>query len=380
MNLDLSLEQRMIRDMAREFAREVIAPRAEEMERTGDYPYDIIAQMAELGMMGIPFPEEYGGSGGDWVGTMLCIEEISRGDVTLGVMLDVTTGVAAQEIYAFGTEEQKRKWLVPLAQGKEIGAFGLTEPNSGSDAASLKTTAYLDCQEWVLNGTKQFVTNIGLDNSTVILVAARAQREKGQVISTFMVPKGAPGFTLGERYRKLSWHASATHEVILDNCRIPKENLLGNPHRGFAQHLTVLETGRICVAAVSVGLAQACLDHALRYAKERTQFGRPIYNFQAIQFKLADMAAMIELGRNQYLKAAWLKDQNKPHTFETAVAKLFASEMAEKVASDALQIHGGYGYMEEYPVSRYYAGAKLLQIVEGTSEVQRLIIGRTLGS
>jgi alkylation response protein AidB-like acyl-CoA dehydrogenase len=380
MSFDLTLEQRMIRDMAREFAREVIAPRAEEMERTGEYPYDIIAQMAELGMMGIPFPEEYGGSGGDWVGTMLCIEEISRGDITLGIMLDVTTGVAGQEIYAFGTEEQKQKWLVPLARGTEIGAFGLIEPDSGSDAGSLRTTAVPEGDEWVLNGTKQFVTNIGLDNASIILVAAKALRERGKVISTFIVPKTAPGFTLGERYRKLSWHASATHEVLLENCRIPRENLLGNPNRGFAQHLAVLETGRICVAAASVGLAQACLDHALRYAKERNQFGRPIFNFQAVQFKLADMAAGIELARNQYLKAAWLKDQGRSHTFETAVAKLFASEMAEKAASDALQIHGGYGYMEEYPVSRYYAGAKLLQIVEGTSEVQRLIIGRMLGS
>jgi len=381
MSFDLSLEQRMIRDMAREFAREVIAPRGEEMERTGDYPYDIIARMGEVGMMGIPFPEEYGGSGGDWVGMMLCVEEVARGDVTLGVMLDVTTGVVGEEIYAFGTEEQKRKWLVPLAQGKQIGAFGLTEPNSGSDAAALTTTADLDGDEWVLNGTKQFVTNIGLDNSTVILVAAKIQREQGgRVISTFIVPKGAPGFILGERYQKLSWHASATHSVILDNCRIPKENLLGNPNRGFAQHLAVLETGRLCIAAVSVGLAQACLDHALRYAKERTQFGRPIFNHQAIQFKLADMAVMIELARNQYLKAAWLKDQGKPHAFETVVAKLFASEMAEKVASDALQIHGGYGYMQEFAVSRYYASAKVLQIVEGTSEVQRLLIGRMLNS
>jgi len=377
-NFDPSQEHAMIRDMARGFAQEVIAPRAEEMERTGEYPYDIMAQMAELGMMGLPFPEEYGGSGGDWVGTMICIEEIARADLTLGALLDVTTTVAAQEIFAFGTEEQKKKWLVPLARGVEIGAFGLTEPDSGSDARSLRTTAVARGDEWILNGTKQFVTNIGLDNATVLLAAARVRTGDREVISTFIVPKDAPGFRLGQRYRKMAWQASATHEVILEDCRIPRANILGDPGRGFAQHLAVLETGRISIAAMSVGLAQACLDHSLRYACERRQFGQPIFNHQAIQFKLADMAVGIELARNQYLKAAWLKDRGRRHTFETTAAKLFAAEMAEKAASEAVEIHGGYGYMAEYPVSRLYAGAKLLQIVEGTSEVQRLIIGRLL--
>jgi alkylation response protein AidB-like acyl-CoA dehydrogenase len=379
MNYDLTEEQRMIRDMAREFAREVIAPRAEEMEATGQYPYDIVQHMAELGMMGIPFPEEYGGSNGDWVGTHICIEEISRGDVTLGAMMDVTTSVVGQEISVFGTEDQKRKWLTPIAKGEKIGAFGLTEPDVGSDAASVRTTAVLRDGEWVLNGTKQFITNVGMDNASLVLVAARTGLNgKGNRISTFIVPKDAPGFKLGKRYRKMSWQASATHEVILDDCRIPEENLLGDPERGFAQHLSVLETGRISLAAMAVGLAQACLDESLLYAKQRTQFGKPICDFQAVQFKLADMAAAIEMSRNQYLKAAWLKDQGRPHTFEAAVAKLYASEMAEKAASDAFQIHGGYGFMDEYPVSRYYKSAKILQIVEGTSEVQRMIIGRTL--
>ncbi len=380
MNFDLSDEHRMIRDMARKFADEVIAPRAEEMERTGEYPYDIMAQMGELGMMGLPYPEEYGGSGGDWVGTMLCIEEIARGDITLAAMLEVTTGIAAQEIYAFGTENQKQTWLLPLVQGKQIGAFGLTEPDSGSDAASLKTTAVPDGDEWVLNGTKRFITNIGFDNATILLAAAKVKTASGEVISTFIVPKTAKGFNLAPPYRKLSWHASATNEVILEDCRIPKENVLGNPDRGFAQHLAVLETGRIGIAAMSVGLAKACFDHSLRYARERTQFGKPIYDFQGVQFKLADMAVAIELARNEYIKAAWLKDQGRPHTFETSVAKLFASEMAEKVASHAFQIHGGYGFMEEYAVSRLYASAKVLQIVDGTSEVQRLILGRLLAS
>ena len=381
MDLDLTDEHKMIRDMARDFADEVIAPRAEDMERTGEHPYDIIAQMAELGMMGIPFSEEYGGSGGDWVGTHVCIEEISRGDLTLGALLDVTTSVVGQEMDVFGTEEQKKKWLVPIARGKEIGAFALTEPDSGSDAGALRTKAVPEGDEWILNGTKQFVTNIGLNNASVVLVAAiSGKNEKGNIISTFIVPKSAPGFQLGKKYEKMTWRASATHEVILEDFRLPKKNLLGDPNRGFAQHLAVLETGRISIAAVSVGVAQACLDQSLRYAQERTQFGKPIFDFQTIQFKLADMAISIELARNQYLKAAWLKDRKRKHTFEATIAKVFASEMLEKVASDAVQIHGGYGYMVEYPVSRYYQGAKLLQIVEGTSEVQRMILGRMLSA
>ncbi len=381
MDFDLREEHKMIRDMARDFAREVIRPRSEQIEKTGQYPYDIMAQMAELGMMGIPFPEEYGGSGGDWVGMHVCIEELSWGDMTLGALLDVTTSIVAQELYAFGTEEQKKKWLVPIAKGVEIGAFGLTEPNAGSDAASIQTTAVLEGNEWVINGTKQFITNIGLDNASIILTAAVTERrDKGRnVISAFIVPKTATGFRLGKRYDKIAWHGSATHEVIFEDCRIPEENMLGNPERGFAQHLEVLQTGRISIAAISVGMAQACLDESVRYARERVQFGRPIFDFQAVQFKLADMAVSIELARNQYLKAAWLKDQGRNHTFEATVAKLYASEMAEKVASDAVQIHGGYGYMSEYLVSRIYKGAKVLQIVEGTSEVQRMIIGRILG-
>lgn len=382
MNFDLTDEQKMVRDMARDFAREVIAPRAEEMDRTGEYPYAILAQMAELGMMGIPFPEEYGGSGSDWVSLHLCLEEIARADAPVAACLEVTTSVVGEELYTFGTPEQKQKWLAPLARGEIIGAFGLTEPDAGSDAGSLKTTAVLKGDEYILNGTKQFITNIGLENCPIVLIAAQSGRnEKGKtVISTFIVPKDAPGFKLGQRYDKMAWHASATHEIVLEDCRVPRENLLGDPTRGFAQHLAALQTGRISIAAVAVGLAQACLDQALAYSKQRVQFGQPIFNFQAVGFKLADMTVAIELARTLYLKAAWLKDQGRPHTFEATAAKLFASEMAEKIASDALQIHGGYGYMNEYPVSRYYKGAKLLQIVEGTSEVQRLILHRLLGA
>ena len=290
--------------------------------------------------------------------------------------------MVGEELFRFGTEDQKRQWLVSVAQGRIIGAFALTEPDSGSDAGALRTTAVRDGNEWVLNGSKQFITNIGLENSTFVLVAAQSGSAKAgqKVISTFIVPKDAPGFNLGKRYKKMAWQASATHEIVFEDCRIPADNLLGDPNKGFAQHLASLQTGRIAIAAVAVGLAQACLDEALAYARERRQFGRPIFEFQAVQHKLADMAVSIELARNQYLKAAWLKDNERPHTFEATAAKLFASEMVEKVASDALQIHGGYGYMREYPVSRYYQGAKLLQIVEGTSEIQRMILGRLLAS
>jgi len=379
MDFRLSEEHQMIRDMARKFADEVIAPRAEEMEATGDYPYDIMDRMAALGMMGIPFPPEYGGSGGDWVGMHLCIEEISRADVTLGGLLDVTTSVVGQELFVFGTEAQKKKWLVPMARGREIGAFGLTEPGAGSDAAATKTTAVVEGASWVINGTKQFITNIGLDNASLVIITARSREASGRdSINTFIVPKGTAGFALGKKYDKMGWRHSATHECIFEDCRIPRDHFLGKEGKGFAQHLAVLETGRISIAAMSVGLARACFDASLKYAKERVQFGKPIFSFQSISFKLADMAMHIELARNMYLKAAWLKDNNLPHTLEAAYAKLFASEMAERCASDAFQIHGGYGFMNEYAVSRYFKTSKILQIVEGTSEIQRLVISRNL--
>jgi len=379
MDFEFSHEQRMIRDMCRQFAREVIAPRAEEVDRTGNYAYDIMDKMADLGMMGIPFPEKYGGSGGDWVSMSLCIEEISRADVGLGIMLDVTI-LAAHEIEVFGTEEQKQEWLTRLASGKEIGAFALTEPDAGSDAAGIRCTATLDNNEWVINGSKNFITNIGLDNSSIVVITAVSGKDKQgeNIIDTFVVPKGTPGFTVGRRYDKMGLHSSATNELAFEDCRLPRDYMLGVAGRGLAQHLAALQTGRICIAACSVGLAQACLDASLAYARERIQFGRPIIDFEAISFKLADMAVAIELGRLMYLKAAWLKDNNLPHTFEASAAKLYASEVAEKIASDAVQIHGGYGYMSDYAVSRYYKQAKALQLVEGTSEVQRIVITRNL--
>jgi alkylation response protein AidB-like acyl-CoA dehydrogenase len=365
--------------MARKFADEVIAPRAGEMEATGEYPYDIMGRMAGLGMMGIPFPPQYGGSGGDWTGFHLCIEEISRADVTLGGLLDVTTSVVGQELFVFGTEVQKRQWLVPMAQGRQIGAFGLTEPGAGSDAAATRTTALLEGDHWVINGTKQFITNIGLDNASIVIITARTQDGTGRdAMNTLIVPKGSDGFTLGRKYDKMGWTHSATHECIFEDCRIPRDHFLGKEGKGFAQHLAVLETGRISIAAMSVGLARACYEASLRYARERVQFGKPIFSFQAVSFKIADMAMHIELARNMYLTAAWHKDSGLPHTLEAAYAKLFASEMAERCASDAFQIHGGYGFMNEYAVSRYFKTSKILQIVEGTSEIQRLIISRNL--
>jgi alkylation response protein AidB-like acyl-CoA dehydrogenase len=381
MDFRLTEEQRMIKDMTRKFVDEAVAPKAEELEARGEYPYEIMSRMADLGMMGIPFPVQYGGSGGDWVGMHLCIEEISRGEVTLGGLLDVTTSVVAQELYVFGTGDQKQKWLIPMARGKEIGAFGLTEPEAGSDAGATRTTAVRDGEQWVINGTKQFITNIGLSNASIVIITARTKaRREGEkdVINTFIVPKGTPGFSLGKKYDKMGWQQSATHECIFEDCRIPAANFLGKEGKGFAQHLAVLETGRISIAAMSVGMAQACLEASLKYARERVQFGKPIYSFQAVSFKIADMAMHIELSRNMYLKAAWLKDNGMPHTLEAAYAKLFASEMCERCASDAFEIHGGYGFMNEYAVSRYYKNCKILQIVEGTSEIQRLVIGRNL--
>jgi short/branched chain acyl-CoA dehydrogenase len=380
MNFALSEENQMIKDMTRKFVDENVMPYVEEWDETGEYPYHVMAQMGELGMMGIPFPEKYGGSGGDWVGMHVCIEEMARGDVTLGALLDVTNIITA-ELNEFGTEEQKQEWMIDMVQGKTLGAFGLTEPGAGSDAGATRTTAVLDGDEWVINGTKQFISNIGFDNASILIITAvtdGSEEGKRPSIDTFIVPKGAPGFTLGRRYEKMSWHHFATNECIFEDCRIPKENFLGEPGKGFSQHLAVLQTGRISIGACAVGLAQACLEASLKYAKERVQFGNPIYNFQAVSFKIADMAMNIELARNMVLKAAWMKDNNIPHTLEAAYAKLFASEMCEKVASDAYQVHGGYGFMNEYAVSRYYRSSKILQIVEGTSEIQRLVIARNL--
>jgi len=381
MDFSLTEEQKMIRETSRSFAEKEIRPRAFEMDQKAEFPYDIAEKMAELGMMGIPYPPEYGGGGGDWVSTMLCIEEISWGDVSLGALLDVTTTVVANILHSFGTEEQKQRWLIPMAQGKEIGVFGLTEPDAGSDAGATRTRAYLDEDQWVINGRKQFITNIGLKNASIMIATAKIKDEDTDrdIINSIIIPVNTPGLIIEPKYSKLGWRASDTHPVALENCRVPKENLLGQVGRGYAQHLEVLATGRISVAAMAVGLAQACLDEALSYAKTRTQFGKPICEFQGVSFKLSDMATEIELSRLMYLKAAWLKDQGVDFRKECYMAKLFASETANRAANSAVQIHGGYGFINDYPVSRFWREVKIHEIGEGTSEVQRMLIARLLG-
>ena len=379
MDFALSEEQTRVRDVSRRFTNEVIAPRAEALDRAEDYPYDVMDMMADLGLMGIPFPKKYGGAGGDWVSMMLCIEEISRGDAGLGIMLDVTA-LCTHEIELFGTEKQKQRWLPALVKGKEIGGFGLTEPDAGSDAASISCKATLAGDEWVISGRKQFITNMGLNNSSIVVIAAVVgkSQEGKSITNSFIVPKGTPGFTVGRQYDKMGLRSCSTNELAFEDCRIPRDYQLGETGRGLAQHLAMVQTGRICIAACSVGLAQACLDASLSYARQRVQFGRPIIEFEGVSFKLADMAVAIELARLMYLKAAWLKDKGSAHRFESSAAKVFASEMVEKVASDAVQIHGGYGYMGDCAVSRYYRQAKAMQIIEGTSEVQRMVVVRNL--
>jgi alkylation response protein AidB-like acyl-CoA dehydrogenase len=380
MDFYLSKKQRAIRDMTRTFAREVVAPRAEEIERTGEHPYDIVAQMAELGMMGIPFPKKYGGSAGDWVGLHLCIEELSRADILLGIILDASSSIVAQEIFLFGTEEQKQRWLIPLAQGKELGAYGLTEPEAGSDSAGLSTTAVLKGDEWIINGSKQFITNTNLDNSSIVIITAKTQRESDgkMVISTIVVPKDASGFKVGQKYEKMGMRAGATHELFFDDCRVPRDFLLGDINKGFAQHLTVLQTGRITVGAIATGIAQACFDEAIAFTRKSLQGNQSLFTSQRVPFNLADIAMEIELSRTMYLKAAWLKDKREKHTLEAHFAKLFGSETATKITSEVLKIFSPYGYLDKYPISRYFRQAKLFEIIEGTSEMQRLVIAREL--
>lgn len=381
MDFNLTQEQQMIRDMSRNFAEKEIMPRARELDEKGEFPYDIAEKMAELGMMGIPFPEKYGGSGGDWVSLHLCIEELSRGDVTLGVLLDVTTTVVAQMIYNFGTEEQKQKWLVPLAQGKGIGCFGLTEPNVGSDAGATETKAVLDGDEWVINGAKMFITNAGLKHMSIIIATAvTGKRSDGRpAINSIVVPNGTPGLHIGRKLDKLGWRGSDTRELVFEDCRVPRDNLLGDPEHGLSYHLSALQAGRISVGAISLGLARACFDAGLKYAQERVQFGKPICKHQRVQDKLANMAMGIRLSQLIIYEAAWRKDQGLDYFKEAAYAKLYASEHAKYCADEALQIHGGYGFLNEYDVSRYWRQVKINEIGEGTSEVQRMNIAKWVG-
>jgi len=375
MDFELNDEQQMIRKMVREFAEKELAPRAAEVDAQGQFPWEAIRKMGELGLLGLNVPEAYGGVGADMVSYALAIEEIARacGSTALTV---AAHALCTTPLALFGNEEQKRKYLVPLAQGK-LGAFGLTEPGAGSDAASLKTTATRDGDWWVLNGSKIFITNGGL--ADVLIIVAVTDKSKGtKGISAFIVEKGTPGFTPGREEEKMGLRGSLTSQLFFENCRVPAANLLGNEGDGFKYALATLDSGRIGIGAMSVGLAQAALEASLRYAKERVQFGQPIANFQAIQWMLADMGTQIEAARLLVYRAAALKDKGQRFTKEAAMAKLFASEMAERACHKAIQIHGGYGYVREYAVERFYRDVRLCEIGEGTSEVQRLVIARQL--
>lgn len=379
MNFELTKEQTMIKKMVRDFAEEVIRPRAIEIDTKAEFPEDIFKQIGELGLLGIPFSEEYGGSGGDTLSYALAVEEIARVCGSTGLSYAAAVSLGASPLYYFGTEEQKEEFLKPLAEGKELGSFGLTEPNAGSDAGGTRTTAVADGDDYVINGEKCFITNASFA-SIVIVTAITGKNDKGKnLISSIIVPTDTPGITITSNYDKMGVRGSDTAEIVLQNVRVPRKNVLGEEHKGFNQFLSTLDGGRISIAALGVGIAQASLEKALAYAKERKQFGKSISEFQAIQFKLADMAMEVELARTMVHKAAWLKDQGKAFGQEAAYAKLFASETAVRSANQAIQIHGGYGYMREYEVERYLRDAKLLEIGEGTSEVQRVVIARHLG-
>ncbi|HVA93023.1 MAG TPA: acyl-CoA dehydrogenase family protein [Chloroflexota bacterium] len=381
MNFDLTDEQRLIQTTVREFAQGEVAPRAEEMDRTHQFPYDLVAKMADLGLMGLPFPEQYGGAGGDTVSYALAVEEISRADASTGITLAAHVSLGSAPFYLFGSEEQKQEYLVPLARGERLWGFGLTEPEAGSDAGATRTRADSRDGQWVVNGSKCFITNSGTRITGGVTVAAvTGKRPDGKnEISSIIIPSGTPGFQVDPPYNKMGWRASDTHGLTFTECAVPQGNLLGARGGGYKQFLEILDGGRISVAALSVGVAQACLDASLRYANQRRQFGQPIGKFQAIQFKLADMATEIEMARLMTYKAAWLKDQKRDFSLTAGMAKLYASEASKRAADQAVQIHGGYGFMDEYAVSRYYRDCKINEIGEGTSEIQRLVIARLLG-
>jgi alkylation response protein AidB-like acyl-CoA dehydrogenase len=379
---DLDQDHRLLRDTVREFAEHEVAPVAEELDRTKQFPYEIVSRLGELDLMGIPFPEEYGGGGGDSLAYALVVEELARIDSSVAITLCAHTSLGTQPIYLFGSEEQKRDWLPPLCRGERLGAFGLTEPEAGSDAGNTKTRAELDDGEWVINGTKQFITNAGTKISGMVVITAvtGAGNGSGREISNLVVPNGTPGYEPGEPYRKMGWNASDTRPLSFSDCRVPAENLLGPRGGGLRQFFHVLDIGRIGVAAMGVGLAQGALDQALAYAKERRAFGSPISKFQSIQAKLANLSTEIEATRLLVHKAAYLKDAGRNFTLVAAQAKLKSGRLAVHAADEAVQIHGGYGYIEEYPVCRFYRDAKILTIGEGTDEIQEMVIARALGA
>ncbi|MEK4632654.1 MULTISPECIES: acyl-CoA dehydrogenase family protein [Bacillus] len=378
MNFQLTKEQQMVREMVRDFAKNEIAPKAHEVDQSAVFPIDTFKKIGELGLLGIPFPEEYGGAGGDTISYAAAVEEIGKACGSTGLSYAAAVSLGASPLYYFGTEQQKQEHLIPLASGKALGSFGLTEPNAGSDAGGTQTKAEKKGDDYVINGEKCWITNANYAR-TVIVTAVTGKNSAGKpIISALIVPTDTPGFTITNPYDKMGVRGSDTAELVLEDVRVPADNLLGDPEKGFKQFLYTLDGGRISIAALAVGIAQGALEASLSYAKERKQFGSPISSFQAIQFKLADMAMEIDLARQMVLKAAWLKDQNLPFTKEAAFAKLYASEMAVRTCLQAIQIHGGSGYMKEFGVERMLRDAKLMEIGEGTSEIQRMVIARQL--
>jgi alkylation response protein AidB-like acyl-CoA dehydrogenase len=377
MNFDLSDDHRLIQETVREFARAEVAPAAAELDRTKRFPYEIVRKLGDLGLMGIPFPEDYGGGGGDSLAYALAVEELTRADSSVAITMCAHTSLGTQPIYLFGSEEQKRELLPDLCSGRRLGAFGLTEPEAGSDAGNTRTRAVLQDGEWVINGAKQFITNAGTDISGHVCITARTGEDE---ISNLIVRNGTPGYEQGEPYRKMGWNASDTRPLAFTDCRVAEDDLLGPRGAGFKQFLHILDIGRIGVAAMGVGLAQGALDEALKYAKERRAFGRPISRFQAIQAKLADLSTELAAARLLVYKAAYEKDRGRNFTLTAAQAKLKTGRLAVRATEEAVQIHGGYGYIEEYPVCRFYRDAKILTIGEGTDEIQQMVIARALGA
>jgi short/branched chain acyl-CoA dehydrogenase len=376
LNFDLTQEQQLVRDTVREFAMSRIAPVAAELDRDHRFPYELVAELAELGLMGMTVPEEYGGAGADTLSYALAVEELTRIDSSVAITVAAHHSLGTLPIFYFGNEEQKREWLPRLASGEALAAFGLTEPGAGSDAGATRTTANLRDGQWIVNGSKIFITNAGTEITACVTITARTGEDE---ISNLNVPNSTPGYEISAPMEKMGWHASDTRELSFRDCAVPEGNLLGPRGQGFNQFLEILDGGRISVAAMAVGLAQGAYDLAAAYAQEREQFGRPIARFQAVQFRLADMATEIEAARNLVYKAAWVKDQGRPFGKEAAIAKLYSGEMSNRVVNWALQVHGGYGYMDEFAISRLYRDQKILEIGEGTNEVQRMVIARHLG-
>lgn len=377
MDFEFTDEQAFIRQTVRDFAQNEIAPRAQHIDETGEFPHDIFNKMAQLGFLGLPFPEEYGGAGADTMSMALATEEIARGDGSTALAFLAHVGLGSTPIYRFGTEEQKQKFLIPAATGEYLAAFGLTEPQAGSDAGATRTTAVLDGDEWVINGEKTWITNAPIAGH--IIVATLTDKDKGRKgISMIIVPRDTPGLSFGKHERKMGLHGSMSTAVFLNDVRVPRKNLLGERGKGYAQFLATLDGGRITIGAMAIGLAQTAYEHAVKYAQERETFGKPIGSYQSVSNMIADMAVGLEASRLLIYKAAWLRDQGKPYSTQAAMAKLYATEASEKICRDAIQVLGGYGYSSEFPVERQYRDTRLLTIGEGTSEIQRMVIARQI--